>query len=84
MTQPPTTPTPAFTIGQRIRTTINLPAGWPGGFSAPTGTLGTIARRLDRDARADGHFDGRYGVFLDGDPVPGRKVVYDTHQLAPA
>lgn len=74
---------PTFTVGQRVRTTIDLPGGWPGAFSAPAGTLGTIASLLERDARGGGRFDGRYGVLLDGDPS-GAEVVYDSHALTPA
>ena len=49
-----------FTVGQRVRTTVNAPAGWAGGFSARIGTLGTIDSGPDRF--------GSYGVLLDGDP----------------
>jgi hypothetical protein len=48
-----------FTIGQRVRTAVNAPAGWTGAYSAPAGTLGTIAN-------SEG--GGSYGVLLDDDP----------------
>jgi hypothetical protein len=47
-----------FREGQRVRTTVNAPAAWPGAFSAPAGTRGTI----------DHVFAIGYGVVLDGDP----------------
>jgi len=50
----------AFSKGQRVRTTVDAPSAWDGGFSAPAGTLGTIA---DLPATYGG-----YGVVLDGDP----------------
>ncbi|MFF9910646.1 hypothetical protein [Streptomyces sp. NPDC013457] len=50
-----------FTLGQRVRTTVNAPAGWEGAFSAPVGTLGTIESGPDQF--------GSYGVLLDGDPA---------------
>ncbi|GAA1065176.1 MULTISPECIES: hypothetical protein [Streptomyces] len=71
-----------FTVGQLVRTTVDLLDDRPGAFSAPVGTLGRIASRLDKDARAGGRFDGRYGVLLDGDPS-GAEVVYDARDLAP-
>ncbi|MEU6294849.1 hypothetical protein [Streptomyces erythrochromogenes] len=49
-----------FTLGQRVRTTVDAPAAWPGAFSAAAGALGTIANGPDT-------FD-TYGVLLDGDP----------------
>lgn len=48
-----------FQTGDRIRTTVDAPAAWDGGYSAPTGSLGTIV-----DTR---HGHG-YGVVLDTDP----------------
>jgi hypothetical protein len=50
----------AFTIGQRVRTTVDAPSAWDGGFSAPAGTLGTITGLPTQY--------GGYGVVLDGDP----------------
>ncbi|WP_433364174.1 hypothetical protein [Streptosporangium sp. CA-115845] len=49
-----------FRIGQRVRTTVDAPAAWPGAFSAPAGTPGTITDLHDK-------WDS-YGVLLDGDP----------------
>lgn len=48
-----------FHVGQRVRTTVDAPAGWEGAFSAPAGTLGTITGPESL---------GSYGVLLDGDP----------------
>lgn len=61
-----------FTDGQRVRTTVDAPTAWPGAFSAPTGTLGTITG-------PPGKFGG-YGVVLDGDPhrLPAH---YDADEL---
>jgi len=64
-----------FHIGQRVRTTVNAPAGWPGAFSAPVGTLGTIANGPDEF--------GSYGVLLDGD-VDRMPASYDADELSPA
>ncbi|MFE5591479.1 hypothetical protein [Streptomyces sp. NPDC056549] len=50
----------AFTVGQRVRTTVNAPTAWDGAFGAPVGTLGTIDSGPDKF--------GSYGVLLDGDP----------------
>ncbi|MBL0777350.1 hypothetical protein G6541_08315 [Streptomyces albidoflavus] len=49
------------TIGQRIRTTINLVPMWEGGFSAPAGTLGTVT------GLPVGPGDS-YSVVIDGEP----------------
>lgn len=49
-----------YRIGQRVRTTVNAPAGWPGALNTPAGTLGTIHNGPDRF--------GNYGVLLDHDP----------------
>lgn len=51
----------AFTIGQRVRTTVHSPAPWPGAPEAPAGSLGTVVGR-------PGPFGDRYGVALDIDP----------------
>ncbi|MBP5930462.1 hypothetical protein [Streptomyces scabiei] len=51
----------AYEIGQRVRTTIALTAGWPGAFAAPAGTEGTVTG-LPVPPGTD------YGVVLDGDP----------------
>lgn len=64
-----------FHVGQRVRTTIDLPAGWPGGFSAPAGTLGTVTSLASPRCG--------YGVVLEGDPS-GWEVAYDTFELTPA
>lgn len=63
-----------FTIGQRVRTTVDAPAGWDGAFSAPAGTLGTINST---------ELHGSYGVLLDGDPhhLP---AAYTADELRPA
>lgn len=57
MTRQATAP---FGLGQRVRTTVDAPAAWPGAYSAPVGTLGTI---VGNPGEA-----GSYGVALDGDP----------------
>jgi len=64
-----------FHIGQRVRTTVDAPAAFPGAYSAPTGTLGTITG-------VPGQYSG-YGVVLDGDPdqLPAS---FDEDELAPA
>lgn len=49
-----------FRIGQRVRTTVDAPAGWEGVFSAPEGTGGVIESHNPSWAS--------YGVVLDGDP----------------
>ncbi|MFH8627803.1 hypothetical protein ACH4A8_38950 [Streptomyces vietnamensis] len=64
-----------FTIGQRVRTTVDAPAGWDGAFSAPAGTLGTITGGLDRN--------GTYAVHLDGDP-DHMDASYTADELIPA
>ncbi|MET7336010.1 hypothetical protein [Nonomuraea sp. NPDC005650] len=51
--------TTTFQIGQRVRTTVDIPLDKDSGYSAPAGTLGTIT---------DVHRSGGYGVLLDGDP----------------
>ncbi|MFJ8345049.1 hypothetical protein ACIQ9J_01470 [Streptomyces sp. NPDC094153] len=48
-----------FRVGQRVRTTVDAPSAWEGGFSAPAGTPGIITLP-DRY--------GGYGVILDGGP----------------
>lgn len=65
----------AFTPGQRVRTTVNAPAAWPGAYGAPAGTLGTIAG-LDSTGTA-------YDVVLDGDP-DALPASYDSDEIAPA
>lgn len=67
--------TTKFTTGQRVRTTVNVPAGRAGGFTAPAGTLGTVTRGRD-DADS-------YGVLLDGDP-DRRPAQYFADELASA
>lgn len=61
-----------FQTGDRIRTTVTAPAAWDGGYSAPTGSLGTIV-----DTRHG------YGVVLDTDPdqLPAH---YTADELEPA
>ncbi|THA82759.1 hypothetical protein [Streptomyces sp. A0592] len=63
-----------FTLGQRVRTTVNAPAAWPGAHAAPAGTLGTITGPK---------IGGSYGVLLDGDPdqLPAS---YTADELRPA
>lgn len=65
----------AFSIGQRVRTTVDAPAAWEGAFSAPAGTLGTI----DSVPRQY----GGYGVLLDGDP-DGLPADYKADELTAA
>ncbi len=50
-----------FTLGQRVVTTANAPAAWPGAHSAPAGTGGTITSLPTTNSPS-------YGVLLDGDP----------------
>ena len=63
-----------FTIGQRVRTTVDAPAAWTGAFSAPAGTLGTITSLRILDS---------YGVLLDGDPDQ-MAASYTADELRPA
>ena len=69
---PDRSPAMTFQTGDRIRTTVTAPAAWDGGYSAPTGSLGTIV------ATRHG-----YGVVLDTDPdqLPAH---YTADELAPA
>lgn len=65
-----------FQVGQRIRTTVDAPAGWEGAFAAPVGSLGTI------DGLPARYGEG-YGVLIDGDP-DGMSLAYDEDEFAPA
>lgn len=65
----------AFSLGQRVRTTVNSPAMWPGGLAAPSGSLGTIVN-LPADCSSD------YGVALDTDPA--MPANYGPDEIAPA
>lgn len=65
-----------FQVGQRIRTTVDAPAGWEGAFAAPAGSLGTIDG-------LPGQRGSGYGVLIDGDP-DGMPLAYDEDELAPA
>lgn len=69
---PDRSPAMDFQTGDRIRTTVTAPAAWDGGYSAPTGSLGTIV------ATRRG-----YGVVLDTDPdqLPAH---YTADELEPA
>ncbi|CAL9611363.1 hypothetical protein SUDANB1_05632 [Streptomyces sp. enrichment culture] len=49
-----------YVIGDRVRTLVECPPGFPGAFGAPKGTLGTIDS-------LPGRYTG-YGVVLDGNP----------------
>ncbi|MET7795711.1 hypothetical protein [Streptomyces decoyicus] len=62
-------------IGQRVRTTVDAPAGWPGAFTAPAGTLGTIASLPA--------VLGSYGIALDGDP-DAMPAAYEVDEFASA
>ncbi|XVV34987.1 hypothetical protein ACQPXT_13465 [Streptomyces sp. CA-100214] len=64
-----------YAIGDRVRTTVDAPAAWPGAFSAPAGSLGTIDG-------LPGRYDG-YGVVLDSDPNK-MPADYEESELAPA
>ncbi len=69
------TSSPTFTVGQRVRTTVDAPSAWPGAWGAPAGTLGTIT---------DQHGQwGSYGVLLDGDPY-NLPASFRADELAPA
>ncbi|MFG2292003.1 hypothetical protein [Streptomyces sp. NPDC048603] len=61
-----------FTVGQRVRTTVDAPSMWEGGTSIPAGSFGTIKH-------ARGQF-ASYGVLLDDDPdqLPAS---YEPHEL---
>jgi hypothetical protein len=48
-----------YSVGDRVRTTVEFTPGWAGAFGAPAGTLGTVTGE---------EIDGGYGVVLDGDP----------------
>jgi hypothetical protein len=51
-----------YTLGQRVRTLVDdAGAMWPGAYSAPAGTLGTITGLPIAPGAA-------YGVTLDTDP----------------
>jgi hypothetical protein len=65
-----------YAIGDRIRTTVDAPAAWPGAWAAPAGTEGTITGLPIGTGT-------NYGVVLDGDPnqLP---AAYEPHELAPA
>ncbi|WPR52822.1 hypothetical protein SJI45_18985 [Streptomyces sp. S399] len=65
-----------YTIGQRVRTAIDLAPGWEGAWGAPAGTLGTVT------GLPVGQGCG-YGVVLDGDPdrLP---VALDPHEFTGA
>ncbi|MEO3856167.1 hypothetical protein [Acrocarpospora sp. B8E8] len=67
------TSSPTFHVGQRVRTTVDAPAGWSGGFAAPVGTLGTVTAAHDEW--------GSYGVLLDGDP-DALPAAYGADELA--
>lgn len=65
---------PQFKMGVRVRTTVDSDPGWEGAFSAPAGTLGTVAILLK---------GGGYGVLIDGDPdrLPAH---YTSDEIEPA
>lgn len=62
-----------FHVGQRVRTIVDAPAAWEGGFSAPAGSTGTIAS-------LPSPYCG-YGVIFDADP-DGPEAAYDAQELA--
>jgi len=64
-----------FSVGQRVRTTVEAPAAKGFTYSAPTGTLGTV---MHLHEGCDG-----YGVLLDGDPS-GLDAYYDADELEAA
>ena len=47
-----------FTVGQRVRTTIDVLSMWEGGTELPSGSLGTI----------ESVHPTTYGVLFDADP----------------
>ena len=49
----------AFAVDQRVLTTVDAPAMWPGATAAPEGSLGTVTDVWD---------SGDVGVILDVDP----------------
>lgn len=64
----------SFTVGQRVRTTVDAPAAWDGAFSAPVGAVGTITSVA---------VPGFYGVVLDADPNQ-MPAAYNADELRPA
>ncbi|MFJ6608164.1 hypothetical protein [Streptomyces lydicus] len=64
-----------FRLGERVRTTVDAPAGWPGAFSAPAGTPGTITSLPA--------VLGSYGIALDGDP-DGMPAAYEAGEFTSA
>ncbi|MFG2328289.1 hypothetical protein ACGFMM_01550 [Streptomyces sp. NPDC048604] len=69
-------PEPEFTVGQRVRTTVNAPGAWPGALDLPAGSLGTITRQPFGPSWG-------YGVTLDDDPS-GLAASYDADELTAA
>lgn len=61
-----------YSPGDRVVTTVDSPAAWDGGYSAPAGTLGTIT-----------HTEYGCSVVLDTDPdqLP---AAYTNDELKPA
>lgn len=65
----------AFTVGQRVRTTVSASAMWEGAPAAPAGSLGTITH-------LPGPYSTGYGVALDVDP--DMPATYQPNEIAPA
>lgn len=64
----------AFHLGQRVRTTVDASALWPGALEAPAGSLGTITDLPG--------ITGTYGVALDIDP--DMPASYEADEITPA
>lgn len=65
-----------FTIGQRVRTLVDAPSAWAGGWGAPSGTGGTVTYVNPATAGYG------YGILLDGDPS-NLSASFDAHELEP-
>lgn len=65
-----------FTLGQRVRTTVETPSAYGNTPTLPAGSLGTVTR-LPLGP------NWGYGVLLDDDP-DGLSSSYDADELRPA
>jgi hypothetical protein len=65
----------AYHLGQRVRTTVNASALWPGAVGIPAGSAGTIVGLPVGDAPD-------YGVALDIDP--DMPASYRADEITPA
>jgi hypothetical protein len=65
-----------FALGQRVRTTVDAPAAWPGALNTPIGSLGTITMLPTT-------YSDTYGVVIDHDPHK-MPLTYEPHEITPA